>query len=202
MKKEDLLGLLAFSAVAIHAGFAAFAADQTDKNVQWNEPRVLGKIPVCIDSLSQLKKDFGHVVSDITASGKSRLKNGTLVSSEEWAGLKTEPLADTISFVESHSQEQLHEFGSLRATFFSHPNDLTRAVIDTALNAIVGKLPMRISPFDGYSLWMRSISPTELKSLTEISNAVGWHAHPDAGIYLHLLGKKHSTTLIQKNGNC
>jgi len=147
---------------------------------QWNEPRIVMRdVAVGVHSLDELSAAFGHIVSDVEAAGKARLRNGTLVESSEWAGLKIESLASTIAglqAVEAHA-----EFGALRATFFSKPNPLTDHVFP---HELIDALPALVRPLNGFSLWLRRVVRGEQ------GNAVGWHAHPDAGLYLQLIGTK------------
>ena len=146
-----------------------------------------------VKSLADMARRFGRVRSDVEAKGMSRARDGELVVDHpEWDGLRAESLADAVAYVTARRDEDQTPFGSLRAFFFAGENDLSRAMrVREALGEFPGEgeglggLPAaRLAPLDGYTLWMRAMAkPSRF-------NPVDWHAHPDAGVYVQLLGVK------------
>jgi hypothetical protein len=167
-----------------------------NNNDKWQSPApfiitTTKKIPSNTSSLFALSNSttwHNVISSQVQAKGKSRLKNGTLViDSTEWRGLiSKESLPDTVNWVIQHSNETHSTFGSLTAILFQSENDLITN-LGLTINWLTHKAGIpsyRVKSFDAYTLWIRSMSSSSTY------NPVDWHAHPEAGIYLHLFGPK------------
>eukprot|EP00662_Eupelagonemidae_sp_cell21_P025089 gene25089-38647_t len=133
-------------------------------------------------NLSSVAARYGDAMSDLSLVGYARDETGRFVPpGQGWKGLVRERLRDTLGDV---FRGPAAGFGGLRSTVFLRPNVFTDALPASFLpRAAAAALPIRL-PLSQTSVWARALPAPSAY------NPVAWHAHPDAGAYLVLVGER------------